>query len=112
IPELTKQAGSQAASFGLVRAGVSLKAEARQELRERLEDIIKTSRVIGRNDPGILPKFRIPLAVADQTLLKGARGLVQNAQSLKDQFVKHDMPPDFIEELEAASSSFRSGCWS
>ena len=54
IPELNEHIGSQATGFALAREGIISKAEARQELRDWLEAITRTSRSMKsrRSPPG------------------------------------------------------------
>lgn len=106
IPELSKNAGAQAAGSALTREGVTAKAEAREALRECLYAINQTARAIGRDQPGVRAKFRLPKSASDQNLIGAARGFAQNAEPLKDVFVAHEMSADFIQELEAAIHRF------
>jgi hypothetical protein len=102
IPELSRYMRSHAGVVALVREGVTSKAEARQELRDRLEAVTRTARSIGRKEPGVAYLFRMPREVGNHALIGAARSFLENADAMKDVFVAHEMSPDFVEELEAA----------
>jgi len=51
--------------------------------------------------PGIENKFRIPRDNNDQTLLSAARAAATDALPLKAQFIAHELPADFLEDLNA-----------
>jgi len=108
IPDVTKYAGSQEAGFALAREGLSSKAEARQNLRDCLEAIVKTARSIGRDQPAVLGKFLMPRGGGDRSLINAAIGFVENAGAMKDVFVAHEMYPDFVQELQEAIYRFET----
>jgi len=101
-PQLSKFAGSEFASDGLIKSAVTEKAQARQVLRTCMEPIYRTARVIARHEPAILGQFEMPGLVGDLVLLKTAQGFLENAESMKDVFVANDLSPDFVEQLKAA----------
>jgi len=66
--------------------------------------------------PGIENKFRLPRDNNDQNLLNAARAAATDALPLRAQFIAHEMPADFLEDLaediadmEAAISTQSSG---
>jgi hypothetical protein len=102
IPELSKFMRSHASVVALTQQGVVSKAEARQEVRDRLEAVTRTARSIGRKEPGVASLFRMPRDVGDQGLIGAARSFLENADAMKDVFVEHEMPATFVQELAAA----------
>jgi hypothetical protein len=51
--------------------------------------------------PGLNEKFRLPRGNNDQQLLSAARAFATDALPLKAQFISHELPADFLEDLEA-----------
>jgi hypothetical protein len=49
--------------------------------------------------PGIDEKFRVPQGSNDQNLIAAARGFARDAAPHAAQFIAHELPADFIEEL-------------
>ena len=108
IPALSKYAGSQEAGLALAREGVNSKAEARQNLRDCMEGIVRTARSMGREQPTIRGKFRMPRRVGNRSLIDAANGFMENLPPMKDVFVEHEMSPDFVQELQDAIDRFQA----
>ena len=106
LPDLSKAAGSQAASIALSREGSSSRGEARAEVLDCLDAICLTARSIARVDARVGSKFKMPRSISDRDLLGVARGIAENAEPMKDEFILHEMDPSFIDELNAAISRF------
>jgi hypothetical protein len=81
---------------------------ARDSLLAQLEAINRTSRVLALRSPGLEDKFRMPLPFPAQDLLKAARSFLTNATPLKAQFIREELPEDFLEQLTAAISDFET----
>lgn len=116
ITELEGHAASEASGFGSEREGTSTRREAREALRADLEAINRTARAMALDVPGLDDKFRIPYNNNDHHLLSAARAFASDALPLKAQFIAHEMPADFLEDLnadiaalEAAISNQNSG---
>jgi len=107
LPELHETLGVQSSSMASNRAGSSSKAEARAELLHCLDVISVTARSIARVDSSVGDKFKMPRDVSDQALIGHALGFVDNATQLKDEFLSHDMDPEFIDELKTAINRFK-----
>ena len=106
VDDLTGHAASQYSGRGAAREGAASKAAAREALRDDLEAIARTARAIALDDPGFEDKFRSPRSNGDAAVLSAARAFARDAASLRDRFLTHDMPPDFIEDLEQAIKDF------
>jgi len=74
-------------------------------LRDKLEVIRRTARSLPSTMAGAEDRFRFTRASGDQALINAARGIAQEAQALKAEFVKLEMPATFVEDLGAAIDS-------
>jgi hypothetical protein len=101
VAELTAQAATQVVGFNTSREGTTSKASARAALRERLAVINRTARALAVDQPAIAEKFRMPSGSGNQVLLNAARAFVTNATPLAAEFIKHELPANFLAELEA-----------
>jgi hypothetical protein len=92
---------SEEVGKGAARADTSTRHAARQALREDVEAIVRTSRVIGEEHPGFDDKFRMPRGTNDQALLDLALGIAALLAdpTVKARFISHAMPADFVENL-------------
>lgn len=77
------------------------KAAARDELRNDLDAISRTARVMAQTTPGLEDKFRAPRGVSDQALLATARAFAADALPLKTEFTRRGLPDNFLEDLNA-----------
>lgn len=82
------------------------KDSLRQELRDLLSNINRTARVMAPDTPEFDAKFRMPRQPTDLKLLTAARSFLQDAIPLKDRFIEHEMPADFLEQLAHLADEF------
>jgi hypothetical protein len=101
IDELDNHAAVASSGTGTARQGTVTRALARAALREDLEAINRTARAIMDERPGLNEKFRLPRQFNDQHLLDAARAFAADALPLKADFIAHELPGNFIEDLEA-----------
>ncbi|MDX6558235.1 MAG: hypothetical protein QOF72_1284 [Blastocatellia bacterium] len=101
VTELDGHAATEASGFGLSRQGTTTRSQAREALRDDLEAINRTARAMASDVPGIDDKFRIPRNNNDQHLLHAARAFAADAEPLAAQFIAHELPADFLEDLNA-----------
>jgi hypothetical protein len=81
--------------------------DERASLRERLAVISDTAETIGLDYPEVKGVFKWSReGMSDQTLLATARALAASAAPLKARFVEYDLPPDFLEGLNASIEEF------
>src|SRR5437667_12814078 len=66
LDELSQHTASQASGVGAAREGSSTKAVARETLRENLDAISRTARVLALDLTGLDDKFRMPPGQSDQ----------------------------------------------
>lgn len=84
------------------------KSALRDSLFSQLEPINRTSRVLASRSPGLQDKFRMPLPFPEQDLLNAARTFLANATPLKADFIREEMPADFLEQLTTAIGDFET----
>lgn len=101
ITELDGHAASEASAFGDERRGTQTRSQAREALRDDLDAINRTARAMADDVPGIDNKFRLPRGNNDSQLINAARAFLADATPLKTQFIAHEMPADFLEDLQA-----------
>jgi hypothetical protein len=101
LAELDAHVSSEEVDKGGALAGTVTRASAREALREAIEAIVRTARVIGETKPGFDEQFRMPRGGNDQQLLDLARGIaaIVASGSVQAEFISHAMPADFVEEL-------------
>ena len=116
VTQLDNHASAEVSGRGTAREGTSTRAEAREALRDDLEAINRTARAMAEDTPGIDDKFQLPRGNNDQNLLSSARAFAADATPLSAQFIAHEMPADFLADLntdianmEAAISLQASG---
>lgn len=99
VTKLDGHAATQISSRGAAREGTTTRGQAREELRADLVAINRTARAMAAEVPGINDKFRVPPVGNDQLLLSAARAAAVDAQPLSAQFIAHEMPADFLTDL-------------
>lgn len=116
LRDLDKHAAEQASSRGSAFEGTTTREEARRELRADLRAINLTARAMAAEVPGLDDKFRMPPIGNDQILLSAARAFLADATPRAAQFLAHEMPADFLDDLrddiaalEAAINNQSSG---
>jgi len=98
INEIDQHTTTEAASDGSYRQGTTSRSEARAALYDDLEAINRTARTMD-GEPGLDEKFRLPSRDNDQNCLSAARAFLADALPLKAQFIAHELPATFLEDL-------------
>lgn len=106
VTELDGHAAAQSSGGSSARQSTATKAVARAALREDLEAIRRTARSMALDSPGLDNKFRLPRNANDQVLLSTARAFAADAVPLTTEFVRHEMPSDFLADLNADIADF------
>jgi hypothetical protein len=101
ITKIEGLAATQTSGGGAAREGTASRAAARDNLREDLEAISRTARAMEEDTPGITDKFRVPESPNDQALLSIGRAFAADATPIAARFIAHEMPSDFIDDLNA-----------
>jgi hypothetical protein len=101
IAGLHGHVSSEEVGKGTKLAGTTTRAAARGALREDIEAIVRTARVIGETKPGFDERFRMPRGDNDQAMLDLARGIaaIVADAAVKAEFISHALPADFVEDL-------------
>ena len=102
--EVAQVAGSRDA-----RQGTSAKTAARDTLRDALVVVNRTARTVGAGTPGLPEKFRLPKTGGDQPLLATAKAIVEAAAPMRDQFVAHNLPATFLDDLSSTITTYEQG---
>jgi vacuolar-type H+-ATPase subunit H len=103
ITTIETLSAEQQTGIGEARQRTQSRGSARNALRELLEAINAVARTMGVAD-----RFALPDRDNDARLLQAARSHAANAVALKAEFIAHEMPDDFIEDLQAAITAFAS----
>ena len=106
VAALHEHAATQVSGRGSAREGTVSKGVAREALRDSLEAIVRTARAMALDTPGVDDKFRVPRDTGDQIILNAARAFAQDAAPLSADFLTHDMPADFLEDLQRDIDGF------
>ena len=96
-------------AHGAALDGGDARSVARQALREQVEAISRTGRVLAETNPDLAEKFLLPPIRTDQALLTAARLLARDAASCRSAFVTHEMPKTFLSDFDAAIEQFAQG---
>jgi hypothetical protein len=94
ITELDGHVTAQATGIGQARQRTQTRGDARLALFEDLQAINRAARVMGMAE-----QFPPPPFGNDRNLIAAARGAASAAVAVKAEFVLHEMPENFIEEL-------------
>ena len=84
------------------REGTRTRGETRGALQADIDAIYNAARAMGVEN-----QFPRPALGNDESLLQAADVYGVNALPLKTQFIAHELPPDFLENLAADKAAFR-----
>src|ERR1041384_2188370 len=97
--------GKQDASKRAQRQHASNKAALRAVLIAILKKFSDTARGMDFDLPGTAAQFRMPPKI-DIRLISAARAFLAAATPLKDEFIKNELPADFLDQLQTALDNF------
>jgi hypothetical protein len=100
VEELTEAATTQTSGLSSVQRATAERLAAREALRESMQVITRTARVMAIDMPGLENKFRLPRSGSDPALLQTARAFAADALPLKAEFLRHEMHESFIEDFK------------
>jgi hypothetical protein len=100
VSELEGHAAAETAGRGTARQGTAGKAVARAAILEDLAILRRTARSMSVVMPGLEDKFRIPRKQDDQELLNTARAALAEAEPLKAEFLRREVPEQVFQDLE------------
>ena len=103
ITKVESLAAAEATGVGQARHGTRTRGETRAALRQILEAIRRIARVLG-----VERQFAPPAGKGDDELMNAAESYKTNATPLKEQFIAHELPVDFLEQLDANIDDLRA----
>ena len=106
VTELDDLTTNRETGRGAAQSIAATKAATRENLRELIATINRTARALAFDTPGLEVKFRLPRVASDQALLNAARAFAADAVPLKANFLKLEMPADFLERLNQLIAEF------
>ena len=84
------------------RPGTEGRDAARLALRDDVDAIHKTMQAVAIDHPGIEPNFRLPKnRRLDQQMIRAGQEFIKYATPLKDEFVAHQLPANFLDRLRS-----------
>lgn len=101
IEELTEAATTQTSGLSSVQRATAERLAAREALRESMQALARTARVLAIDMPGLENKFRLPRSGSDPALLQVARAFAADALPLKAEFISYGMHESFLEDFKA-----------
>lgn len=108
VDQLSAYAATQASRRGTAMEGTTAKGAARDGLREALQTISRTARILALDAPGLDDRFQLPRGSNDHHLLTAARAFVQDAAPLAAGFVAHGLPETFVADLQKTIDAFEA----
>ncbi len=108
LKELDANATNQASGANAAVGGTTTKGMIREELRDALVAINRTARALAYETPGLDDKFRLPRSSSDQALLNAARAFAADATPLSAAFIRHEMPANFLAEIQSHIQSLEA----
>lgn len=109
VAALQTHAAAQSSKAGAGAQGTTSCAAAREALREDLDAISHTARSMSVKTPGLEERFRLPRGNRnDQQLLATARAFATDAVPFKAEFIRHELPADFLDDLAADIAAFEA----
>jgi hypothetical protein len=100
VEELTEAGTTQTSGLSSVQRATAERLAAREALRESMQAVARTARVMAIDTPGLENKFRLPRSGSDPALLLTARAFATDALPLKADFLRHEMHESFIEDFK------------
>jgi hypothetical protein len=95
LRKIEEQSALQTTGQNDVRMSSEDRTAAREKLHEQLDSLARTASSMG------LKQFFMPRERGDRSIANVARIFMQMAEPLKEQFVKHHIPADFLDRLKA-----------
>jgi len=100
--DLAEQVAAEESGHSVKRTGTASRDDAREDLKDLVEAIVRTARAIDETKPGFADGYRAPSQLSDRGLVDLAIGIARIAPPHKADYLSHGMTPDFLEDLDAA----------
>jgi hypothetical protein len=108
VNDLEGFAAQQSSGRAAARQHTATKGAARDALIEDLTIISRTARALAFTTPGLEGKFRFRKNMNDQLLLDTARAFLADAEPYKADFLRHEVPAQLFQRLEANIAAFQA----
>jgi hypothetical protein len=112
VAEIDRLGAQQSEGHGAAQTSTGAKRVARDAVRGAMRAISDTARAMESAHPGITNTFRVPKNNGDEALINSARAFVSSTTPLKDEFIQHELPVTFIDDLTSAIADFESAAGS
>ncbi|MFN0122544.1 MAG: hypothetical protein ACKV2V_18770 [Blastocatellia bacterium] len=83
------------------------KQAVRQELVSKLSGMQRVAKSMSRAIPGLATRFKLPGRLNDQALLSVARSFAEAATPLRAEFIRYEMPAEFLDTLQSRIAAFQ-----
>jgi hypothetical protein len=100
VGELNSAGTTQTSGLSSVQRATAERDAAREALRESMQAITRTARVMAIDTPGLENKFRMPRSGSDPALIQSARAFAADALPLKAEFLRYGMVESFVEDFK------------
>lgn len=108
VKGLEEYAATHSSGRGTARQGTAGKGAARAAIQEDLSILRRTARSMSVVMPGLDDKFRIPRNPSDRELLDTARAFLADAEPLKAEFLRREVPESLFADLAANLAAFEA----
>jgi phosphoserine phosphatase len=99
IAELVEQGEAQASQRSAAAQETAGRDAARKALRASVEAIRRTAQALAFETPGLDKRFSLPRGNNDQALITTARSFLAEAEPIKSDFMRNELPADFLDTL-------------
>jgi len=106
VSELKEQGVLQYSSKNATRQNTAMKMALGAKLRKEMSAISQTARTIGFELRGIEERFRMPRSKNYMMLLSTARSFASEAAPLAAEFIKREMPANFLDQFNTSIELF------
>jgi hypothetical protein len=106
VAEIGEHAQAQVSQRSAAAQGTAARDAARKALRASVEAVCRTAHGMAFSIPGLDKRFRLPRGNNDQALLNTARSFLADAGAFKAEFIRNELPADFLDKLAAQIESF------
>jgi hypothetical protein len=102
LSQLSEHASEGITRRNAVHASTGQRKAACDALRQQMQRISDTARVIALDSPEARVKFQMPQQRQGRALILAGRAFAAEAESMKDPFVRLHLPDNFIDQLKEA----------
>jgi len=104
--EIQRLTAAQATEIAEARANSRARGAARESLKESMAKIRRTAHGMAHSLPAMAAKFEAGRGVGDARLETQARSLAETARPYVQEFVRFELEPTFLSELEGKTKAF------